>query len=472
MTIDKLTVLRSAAPYLASWASHQAEHRGATGLQLAVAYHEEVVVNLAWGKANGETGQDLTEDHLFRIASHSKTMTAVLTMQLIEKGTLRLDDQSGEIVPELLDSPIASLTVRELLGHQGGVIRDSSDGDFWQRSRPFPDREQLMHILRAEGAVFEANEHFKYTNIGYSLLGLILERVTGQTYAELSKELIVRPLALTRTGPEYVAERAEEYAAGHTGRTAYGDVRRTIGHVDTRAMAAATGWYSTAVEMTTYGAAHVFGNETLLTDSSKRLMQRKESAVTFPGGETRHYGLGLDLGKIGDRELVGHSGGYPGHITRTWIDPKEGLVVSGLTNAIDGPADAIVAGVIQLINLAFHAAEAEPEPIPDALKVTGRFGALWGVTDIADLGGVLHVIPASSPDPLSVHQKLEVKDGALIYERKPGYGTTGEAVEATYGDDGEIFAVRLGAISAWPIKRFRAAMATRKPGEALERMAL
>lgn len=309
MKTDQLQVLKSIAPYLESWATFQAEHRGATGLQLAVSYDGESIVNLAWGKANVETGEELTEDHLFRIASHSKTMTAVLVMQLVEQGQLRLDDRCAEIVAELKDTDVAALTVRELLGHQGGVIRDSSDGDFWQLDRPFPNREQIIEILRTEGAVFSPNEHFKYTNIGYSLLGLILEEVTGKTYNRLAQERIVEPLGLTRTGPEYAAERATQYAAGHTGRQLYGDERRVITHVDTQAMAAATGWFSTAAELALYGAAHVLGNETLLTDASKRLMQRKESEVPQPGGETRHYGLGLDVGKVGDRTLVGHGGG-------------------------------------------------------------------------------------------------------------------------------------------------------------------
>ena len=211
--------------------------------------------------------------------------------------------------------------------------------------------------MRTEGIVFEPNEHFKYTNIGYSLLGIIIERVTGKTYDEVARAAVVEPLGLTRTGTELDPARAAEYAAGHTGRITHDDARRVVPHVDTRAMAAATGWYSTALEMVRYGATHVLGDTTLISDASKRMVQREESRVAVRGKELGKYGVGMGVGKVGDREVVGHSGGYPGHITRTYIDPVDGLVVSSLTNAVDGIAEQIANGVIQLIDLALAAAD-------------------------------------------------------------------------------------------------------------------
>ncbi|MGO1972337.1 MAG: serine hydrolase domain-containing protein [Propionibacteriaceae bacterium] len=477
---DPRLVLRSISAYLADWARFQAEYRGAAGVQLAVAHGDEVIVDLAWGLADSDSGESLTTEHLFRVASHSKTMTAVIVLRLVEDGRLRLDDRADAHVPELAGSAIAGVTVRELLGHQAGIIRDSSDGDFWQHERPFLDRDQLLDVLRTEGNVFASNEHFKYTNIGYSLLGLIVERVSGSTYAELGQEFVVQPLGLERTGPEYAPERAGEYASGHTGRTAYGDPRRVIPHVDTRAMASATGWYSTAREMTRYGRAHVFGDETLLTDASKRLMQREESRVLVREREIGRYGLGLDLRTIGDRELIGHSGGYPGHITRTWIDPTDGLVVSCLTNSVDGPADAIATGIIQLVDLALKAAAEKPDPIPtgsvptDQIPTdqipTGRFANLWGVTDLVDLGGILHAIQSRMPEPATAHQRLAFDGDRLVLEPVPGFGPTGEEVAVERGADGEIQSVRLGAMTAWPIERFREGMSAGNPAGIAGRM--
>lgn len=464
MTDDRTAqTLRSIAPYLADWASFQAAYHGMPGLQLAVGRRGEVFVDLAWGTANLETGEALTSDHLFRVASHSKTFTTVLVMQLVERGELRLDDAVGALVPELDGSKAAQITVRELLGHQAGIIRDSSDGDFWQYERPFLDREQVLECVRTEGVVFEPNEHFKYTNIGYSLLGIIIERVTGKTYDEVACAAVVEPLGLTRTGTELDPARADEYAAGDTGRISHADARRVIPHVDTRAMAAATGWYSTALEMVRYGATHVLGDTTLLTDKSKRLVQREESTVAVRGKELGRYGVGIELGRVGDRELVGHSGGYPGHITRTWIDPVDGLVVSALTNAVDGIATQIANGVIQIVNLALAAADevaaaatgGSPVPSVPADAPVGRFANLWGVYDVADLGGILHTINPRLPQPAEFAQRIVVSDGRLAQESVAGFGAVGEPVQVERDKAGAVVAARFGAMTAWPVEEYR-----------------
>jgi len=452
--------LRSIAPYLADWASFQAAYHGVPGLQLAVGRRGEVFVDLAWGKANLETGEDLTSEHLFRVASHSKTFTTVIVMQLVERGELRLDDTAGDLVPELTGSRAAGVTVRELLGHQAGIIRDSSDGDFWQHHRPFLDRAEVLECVRSEGVVFEPNQHFKYTNIGYSLLGVIIEQVTGRTYDEVARAAVIEPLGLTRTGTELDPGRAAEYAAGHTGRISHDDGRRVIPHVDTRAMAAATGWYSTALEMVRYGATHVFGDTTLLSDAGKRIMQREESRVEVRGQQLGRYGVGIQLGAIGDRQVVGHSGGYPGHITRTWIDPVDGLVVSALTNAVDGIATQIAEGIIQIIGLALAAADEvasgkAPGGVPAGAPL-GRFANLWGVSDVVDLGGILHAINPRFVQPAEVAQRLVVSGGRLVQEPVAGFGTVGEPVDVERGTDGAIVSVRIGAMTAWPIDAYRA----------------
>lgn len=456
-------VLRSIAPYLAEWASFQAGYHGLPGLQLAVGLRGEVLVDLAWGTADVETGEKLTSDHLFRIASHSKTFTGVLVMQLVERGELRLDDPVGTHVPELDGTPAAAVTVRELLGHQGGIIRDSSDGDFWQHGKPFLDRDELIECVRTEGVVLAPNEHFKYTNIGYSLLGLVIENVTGRTYDDVARAGIVEPLGLTRTGTELDPARAAEYAAGHTARLAHDDARRVVPHVDTRAMAPATGWYSTARELVRYGTAHVLGDTTLLSDASKRLMQREESRVVVRGTERGRYGVGLEVGVVGDRRLVGHSGGYPGHITRTWIDPADGLVVSALTNAVDGTATPLANGVITLIDLALAAADEVArlagtdgalEPVPADAPV-GRFANLWGVSDVVDLGGILHVVNPRAASPADQAVRLVVRDGDLVQEAVDGFGTVGEPVQVERAADGAVTAVRLGAMRSWPVEEYR-----------------
>jgi len=420
-------VAADAAPYLESWLEHQRLRARVPGVQAAVRVGDRLVLDTASGVADLDTGEPLTPRHLFRIASHSKTFTATAVLQLVEAGRLRLDDPIASLVPALAGTGLAAVTVRELLGHQGGVVRDGRDNDHWQLLRPFPDVDRLTGIAVDEGAVLGRNEHFKYSNIGYSLLGLAIETVTGTGYGPHVQAAVVDRLGLADTGPEWDPARAGEFAAGHTGLLDGDDVRQTVPHVDTRAMAAATGFYSTARDLTVFGAAHVTGDTALLSEESKRLMRRTESEIRAHGQDPRHYGLGMDVRTVGDRRLVGHSGGYPGHITRTWIDPDAGVVVSVLTNAVDGPADVLARGVFALLDLALAAPEDAGRPAAaDLQRYTGRFANLWGVTDVALLGGRLVLLHPGGPEPVADSAELTVEaEDVLRLETVPGFGSPG-----------------------------------------------
>ena len=136
-------------------------------------------------------------------------------------------------------------------------------------------------------------------------------------------------------------------------------------------MAAATGFSSTASDLVRWGAAHFHGDERVLSDDSKRLMQRTEWVVGDASGE---YGLGLAVADVGGRRVLGHGGGFPGFITRTWFDPVDRLAVSVLTNAIDGPAMTLANVGIRLVDLAAQGSgdAAAGRPVPSASRAASR----------------------------------------------------------------------------------------------------
>ncbi|WP_281256812.1 serine hydrolase domain-containing protein [Blastococcus aggregatus] len=200
-------------------------------MQVAVRSGGELVLSAAVGVADVGTGAPLTAEHLFHVASHSKTFTATAVLQLVEAGRMRLDDPIGSHVPELeaAGSPIARATVRELLGHQSGVTRDGAHADFWQLETSFPGRERLI-AEAGNGVVHGRNEHFKYSNVGYGLIGLAIEAVTGEPFAEHVQHAVLGPLGLTRTGADHDPARSDEYAAGHTALLLGEQTRRVLGH--------------------------------------------------------------------------------------------------------------------------------------------------------------------------------------------------------------------------------------------------
>jgi CubicO group peptidase (beta-lactamase class C family) len=334
------------------------------------------------------------------------------------------------------------------------VVRDGDESDFWQLARPFPDEAELRGLVTDANAVLEPNERFKYSNIGYSLLGLVIAAASGSPYNDYVTTNIVDRLGLANTAPELDTARLGDYANGYTS-LAYQQHRVPIDHVDTRAMSAATGFSSTASDMCRYAAGHFRGDERLLTDASKRLMQHEEWKVV--GGDNS-YGLGLSIEEVGDRRVVGHGGGYPGHSTRTMLDPEARLAVSVLTNAIDGPAQELAAGIVKLINLIDPA---KPE-LPDVGRFCGRFANLWSVLDITAIGGHLLGIRPGQADPADNPLELAIEsDAVLRITASPGYSAPGETI--AYDFDGEtVRSIRgAGGMTFYPIEDFQRTMADR-----------
>lgn len=424
-----------ALAYYDSWLAFNQRYQRVPGVQVAVYAEDAIAFSAAYGMADVENDVRLTDQHLFRIASHSKTFTGTAIFQLVEQGRLRLDDKVSQHVTEIVGTPVGERTVRDLLAHAGGVTRDSLNANWWQLSTAFPDRDQLLDVLRSESsAVIAENERFKYSNIGYGLLGLVVEAASGTPYNSYVQTAIVGKLGLSGLGPELDPSRLNEYAAGYSALS-YADTRVPIEHVDTRALASATGFFGNARDLVTYFSAHLPGDNRLLSDRSKREMQHP--LWTTGSDEKARYGLGLAVNKVGDREVFGHGGGYPGHITRTLVDPENRIVVSVLTNAIDGPASQLAEGLFRLLDLA----ESKDRGEGDLARFTGRFANLWGVTDFVVIGGRLYATDPSGPNPADEPQPLEVDGDTLRVTGGNGYGSYGESYRFTFDANGAVESV-------------------------------
>ena len=470
-----IDLLREALIYVDTWLDYRLWNLRTPGAQVAVWFGGTLQFSKAYGVANSDTGAPLTTAHLFRIASHSKTFTATAIMQLVEAGKLRLDDTAGSWLPALSEagSPLAIATVRHLLAHSAGVRRDGVDATYWALNRPFPDEAALLELALREGAVRQPDATFKYTNIGYSLLGLIIGKAAGSTYAEYVQTAIIEKLGLRNTGPELDEARRAEYAGGHSGLSSWTE-RQVIPHIDTRAMAAATGFYSTAEEMVRFASAHFFGDDRLLGDRSKNEMQRPVWTGLSPKAPQDGYGYGTTVHHYDGHRMVGHAGGYPGHITRTMWDPHEGLAISVLTNAVDGPAEELAAGILRLLDKARAVEQKVPLSsglvnraalLPpaaagqeaDLSSFTGRFAGLWGVTDVFVLGGKLFAGSPVTPSPIDEPIELAVVDeNTLRIMGGSPYGSVGELFRYERDADGTVVSLFTGGMQAWPIEEYRA----------------
>ncbi|MFJ3028686.1 serine hydrolase domain-containing protein [Curtobacterium sp. NPDC087080] len=444
--MEKRAAYESVLPYVREWIDYKVWQLRLPGVQVAIGFEDEVLFSEAWGWADVEAGRRLTTTDLFRIASHSKTFTATALLQLADAGALRLDDTVGSFVPALVEagSPIADATVRELMEMGAGVVRDGADGDHWALDHPFPDADQLVALVVEGGAKVPVGSAFNYSNLGYGLLGLVVEAVTGTSYAEHVRRAIVEPLGLTGTGPEYDPAREDEFVVGYTGlHTAR--TRQRVPHVTTGALAAATGFHGTASDLVRYFSAHVPGRGSLLSDHAKRLAQRKAWSALDTDPAARGYGAGFIVDRIGGREVRGHSGGFPGQITQTVFDPASSLVVSVLTSSATGPAGMLATGIVHLLDAAADEQAPGPE-LPEGVdtdRYTGRFTTFEGITDVARVGDRLLAIDPTQPVPTESPVRLRVVDeDTLVMAAGNRFGSVDERITYARDEDGTVVSFR------------------------------
>ena len=431
--------LPAAIDYLPRWIEFQMRLFEQPGCVVALAHRGEIVLDAALGSTDLRTGAALTARHRFRVASHSKTFTAAGIMKLRERGAVGLDDKVGTHVPGL-HGALAEATLNQVLSHSSGVVRDGLTGDQWYDRRPFANDDELSTAL-SDAPTIEGNTRFKYSNYGYGLLGRVIESVTGEPYAVWITREIVEAAGLTETTPDMPIPDGMPMASGHSGKLPLG--RRVVlpGHQPTNALAAATGFVSTARDLARFFAQLCPKAETdLLTVASRREMTRAQWRAPLAGLEL-HYGLGTMIGGSRDWGWFGHQGGFQGFISRTAALPSQDVTIAIVTNAIDGFANQWMVGALDVLaTFARHGAPSET-----VRDWGGRWWSIWGATDLVPMGEKVLAVAPALPTPFTDASEISVSSpdhGTIV--RANGFGSHGETVERIRGSDGQIRELRLG----------------------------
>lgn len=444
--------LKQAVEYTKSWLQFRYDHEEIPGFTVAISHKGKLLLNQSYGYADVEKKTKLTPQHIFRIASHSKTFTATALMQLQEQEKLRIDDYAVEYLPwlkEHSDKRWQKVTVRQLMSHGAGVIRDGLDADYWQLERAFPDANELKREILEAQLVIDTNAKLKYSNFGYSLLGMIIESISGKTYNDYVTAHIVKPLGLQHTGPEYQPETDATLVTGYARREAT-KTRLPIAHIDTRSMSPATGFYATAEDLCTYFSAHFVGSGKLLDDESKKEMQRVQWHAKVPGQSNHEdYGLGMEIEYLGERTTISHGGGFPGHITKSIADPKGELAVVVLTNCLGGPASALAKSIYNIIDYyQDNASSVKPKHVINT-SLQGRYMNLWSVTDVVVTGDkAVCVYPGWQP--FSQPEKLEYVDDTTLKITETGsFDSEGELIHFDI-KNGKVTSLNYSGATMWP----------------------
>jgi CubicO group peptidase (beta-lactamase class C family) len=430
--------LAPALTYVPAWLGYQMRASQQPGLVIAVAHDGEIVLEAAFGHADLGSGEALTARHRFRVASHSKSFTAAAMMKLREAGRLKLDDTAGVHVAGL-HPDIAAATIAQLLSHTAGILRDGPDAAYWDGRAPFLDEAQLRAELALPPAI-EAGTRLKYSNHGFGLAGLVIASITGEPYDAFVQREIVAAAGLAETTPDVPLPSQAPLARGHGGKALLG--RRLVfpGDEPTRALAAATGFVSTAADLAKFFSQLApEAKPSVLTRASRREMIRPQ--WPDPWSEIRRsYGLGVISGAIEGWDWFGHSGGFQGYVTRTAVVPEHALAVSLLTNAVDGAAQDWVDGVLSIL----RRFERAGPPSAAAADWTGRWWSVWRAQDLAPMGDKVLIASPGLARPFLDAPELAITgaDEAVV-SNAGAFHSHGEIVRRLRGADGAVRAIRI-----------------------------
>ncbi len=278
------------------------------GCALLVVDDGKIVFQRAYGIADMETGLPITTASAFNIASVTKQFTAACIALLVEKGQVSLDDDIRKYLPEL-PAYEAPIQIKHLLHHTSG-IRDLALLSFLKGlplDETYSEPVLLDLLTRQKELNFRPGEARSYSNSGYFLLGVIIQRVTGMPVGTYAEKQIFAPLGMTHTSYHHEPERlGKNLTVGHVPDGA-GKYRRTYVAPDTRDFGH-DGIYTTVEDLYLWDQ-NFFRNKIGGANFNTLLQTRG----TLNNGDTLTYAFGLDIGEHGGLRTVSHGGGSLGY---------------------------------------------------------------------------------------------------------------------------------------------------------------
>jgi CubicO group peptidase (beta-lactamase class C family) len=342
----------------------------------------KVIHSKALGIANISTNEKANLQSVYRIASMSKSFTAMAILQLRDAGKLRLDDPIYQYIPELkgqkfsTDSP--EITIRHLLTHAAGFPEDNPWGD---RQLAISDETMLQMFKKGISFSNTAGISYEYSNMGFAMLGYIIKRVSGQTYQEYINQQIFKPLGMNNTYWDYTKVPKNQLALGYRWLDENWVEQPMLGD---GAYGAMGGMLTTIEDFGKYLAFHLSASVSdapespVLKRSSLREMHQpwNFSALNVQNKNAQGqicpivsaYGYGLRWVKDCNQVInIGHSGGLPGFGSNWKMLPDFGIGFISFANRTYAPASSLNTQILDTL-IALAGLKPKPFPVSAILK--------------------------------------------------------------------------------------------------------
>ncbi|HVX39966.1 MAG TPA: serine hydrolase domain-containing protein [Gemmatimonadaceae bacterium] len=362
-----------------------------------------------YGVADLGTGAPITPSTPFYIASLSKQFTAMSIVLLAQEGKLSLDDSLRRWVPEV-PSFGATITLRELLHHTSG-LRDyftllAVSG--WPADGPLTERQFLDLMHRQKSLNFQPGDEFLYSNSGYVLLAIVVERASGESLRAFAARHIFAPLGMTHT--EFRDDHREVIPGAAVGyQPAGGAFRVSQPEFD---VVGDGGAYSTVEDLAKW-------NDNFRTGvvGGAAAVAAMQTRGRLNDGQTIPYALALSVGRHAGLTTYSHAGAYAGYRSAMLRIPEAGLSVITLCNTASAPATLAE----QVADVFLGTAEAAPAvALPELAAGSWLAGTAQTAESptprqradrLADLGGAYY------SEELDLHVTLAGRDGVLVLRR-------------------------------------------------------
>lgn len=290
-----------------------------------VAENGEVIYKKGFGLANMEWNIPNQSDTKHRLGSITKQFTSMLIMQLVEQGKLKLNVPISEYLPDYPKSNADIISIHHLLTHSSGMPNFTAFPEFFKENSRDPyTPEELVTVFADSTLQFKPGEKFAYSNSGYFLLGVIIEKVTAKSYEQVLKDNIIIPLKMNNTGYDHHGTILKNRASGYEKN---GSNYTNAAYLDMSIAYAAGSLYSTVEDLYLWDQA--LYTKHLLSKENMDLMFTKH----IKAGRA-HYGYGWSIGMkpIGSTsdsvQVIRHAGGINGFNTLiTRITSNKNMIV-------------------------------------------------------------------------------------------------------------------------------------------------
>ena len=428
------------------WLEAQKDFDHLPGLTAIVIEDQEVLWSGAVGLANVEKNLKAEASTVCSICSISKLFTSVAIMKLYDEGKLRLDDRVSDLLPaydlEQKYPESGPVTIRTLMTHSSGLPREAAYPYWTGPDFPFPSKEQIDSKLSEQETLYPASTYFQYSNLGLTLLGEIVEEISGVPFDDYVHENILKPLGLTDTRTElpqnlYGSELAIGYSAVNRKGT-----REKVNLFQANGITPAAGFSSNVTDLGKFASWQFRLRDSTITEILKpsTLKYMQNVHWTNPDWKTT-WGLGFVVfkGPNGNTWVV-HGGSCPGYRSSLQIDLKNKRAFSVMINASGTNPGKYVNGINAIMSKVKPSEkEKSNEKKVDLNDFVGYYSQMpwWSEEYISTWNGKLVTLNLPSDKPgnsLTFYKHIE----GDVFRRVRDNGELGEAMVFERDENGKI----------------------------------